>query len=225
MKREHIRPILYFVVLALVIVGAETSTSWLVYVFKPLLIPILWNYLREHADENAQVFRGLQAALFFSWLGDVTLMFGADFFLLGLGCFFLAQLSYTVIFARQGSPGLTPLQRGLIALPFLGYLAFFLRLVLSNLHAQPDGAAMRAPVIFYGIMITAMGIAALWRTVKPKQAYTWISIGALFFIASDSLLAYDKFVDTLPAGGLGVLLTYGIAQFGIVYGSKFYLKH
>lgn len=225
MNRDTFHPILYFVVLALVIVGVEADIAWLNYVFKPLLIPILWNYLRSDADENTPVFRSLQAALFFSWLGDVTLMLGADFFLMGLGCFFLAQLSYTVIFARQGSPTLKIYQRILIALPFLGYVGFFLRLVLPVLASRPDGDALRAPIIFYGIMIMAMGITALWRTVKPRMAYTWISIGALFFIASDSLLAYNKFVSELPAAGLGVMLTYGIAQFGIVHGSKFYLKH
>ncbi|MCE2497097.1 MAG: lysoplasmalogenase [Flavobacteriales bacterium] len=225
MNRNLTHRVLYFIALTLVIVGVEADLPWLNYIFKPLLIPILWNYLREHADENTRVFRALQAALFFSWLGDVTLMLGNDFFLMGLGCFFLARLSYTVIFSRQGSPTLKMYQRALIALPFLGYLGFLLRLILPVLASRPDAGALRAPIIFYGIMITAMGVTAIWRTVKPRIAYTWIAIGAVFFIASDSLLAYDRFVSELPAAGLGVILTYGVAQFGIVHGSKFYLKH
>ena len=225
MNLNRLLPVLFFVVLGLEIIGAENDFQWMVLIFKPLLIPILWAYLRLDTDTSSPVFRGLQAALFFSWAGDIALIFGNDYFLLGLGCFFLAQVSYTVLFFRQGvSAGLGQIQKILIALPFLLYLAFFLNLMLPELGLRPDGAALKTPLILYGIMITAMGITAFWRPRSPKGSFTWVSIGAVFFIASDSLLAYDRFLGSLPAAALSVMITYGIAQFGIIHGSKFYLK-
>lgn len=225
MNLNRLLPVLFFVVLALEIFGAENDLPWMVFIFKPLLIPILWTYLRIGTDTSSPVFRGLQAALLFSWIGDIVLIFGTDYFLLGLGCFFLAQVSYTVLFFRQSvNASLSLIRKIFIALPFLIYLAFFLNLMLPELGLRPDGAALKTPLVLYGIMITAMGITALWRPRSPKGSFTWVSIGAVFFIASDSLLAYDRFLDSLPAAALSVMITYGIAQFGIIHGSKFYLK-
>ena len=225
MKLNRLLPVLFFLALGLEIYGSESGITWMVWIFKPLLIPLLWAYFRIDLDTSTPVFRGLQAALFFSWLGDIALMFGAQFFLLGLGCFFLTQLSYTVIFGRQSAEAdRPPLNKLLIALPFLLYLSFFLNWILPQLGLRPDGATLRIPLILYGIMITSMGITAFLRPDSPKTAYTWIGIGALFFIASDSLLAYNQFIAPLPTASLSIMVTYGVAQFGIIHGSKFYLK-
>jgi len=225
MKLNRLLPVLFFVALGLEIYGSESGIAWMVWIFKPMLIPLLWAYFRIEIDTTTQTFRGLQAALFFSWMGDIALMFGTQYFLLGLGCFFLTQLSYTVIFTRQIPAAARSLKNKiLVAIPFLLYLLFFLNWILPQLGLRPDGATLRIPLILYGIMITSMGITAFLRPRNPNTSYTWIGIGALFFIASDSLLAYNQFIAPLPASGLSIMVTYGVAQFGIIHGSKFYLK-
>jgi uncharacterized membrane protein YhhN len=56
------------------------------------------------------------------------------------------------------------------------------------------------------------------------KSFWFITIGAVFFVASDSVLAWNKFVQTLSYSQLSIMLTYGLAQLGIVYGAIFQLK-
>ncbi len=68
-------------------------------------------------------------------------------------------------------------------------------------------------------MILMMALLAYGRKGKVnQQSYTWVFIGALFFIASDSFLAIDKFLVTVPYGHFLVMVTYAIAQYLIAEG-------
>jgi uncharacterized membrane protein YhhN len=48
--------------------------------------------------------------------------------------------------------------------------------------------ALRLPIVAYVVVIAAMGLAALTMDAP------WVIIGALLFMASDSLLASERFV-------------------------------
>jgi len=63
-------------------------------------------------------------------------------------------------------------------------------------------------------VITAMGIFAALRASKSKI----VLYGAIAFIASDSILAINKFMVAVPAADYLVMITYYVAQFLIVYG-------
>ena len=69
---------------------------------KPLLIPVL---MISFLSQTNTVATGLKSwivfALFFSWVGDILLLFEDKepiFFLLGLSAFFLAQVGYIIFF-------------------------------------------------------------------------------------------------------------------------------
>jgi uncharacterized membrane protein YhhN len=53
-----------------------------------------------------------------------------------------------------------------------------------------------------------------WNTI-PYQA---VLVGALFFIASDSILAFNKFYEPIPYASFLIMITYLAAQFCIVWG-------
>jgi uncharacterized membrane protein YhhN len=63
-------------------------------------------------------------------------------------------------------------------------------------------------------VITIMGITAAFR--YPTSAL--VVCGALFFIASDSMLAIEEFRDPFPASDYLVMITYYLALFLIAYG-------
>ncbi|KAF6079726.1 transmembrane protein 86B [Phyllostomus discolor] len=134
----------------------------------------------------------LQAALLFSALGDICLVW-PQAFLYGVLAFTQAQLLYTWVF------GLRPLQPGLlppvllVSLPFSGFL-------LS--HLQPD---MVLPLTVYGLALSTM----LWRGLARGGRACW---GAMLFAISDSVLAWDTFIQPLAHGHLLVMATYYAAQ-------------
>jgi len=47
--------------------------------------------------------------------------------------------------------------------------------------------------------------------------------GAVLFIMSDSILAINKFYQSFEVAGLGIMLTYGMAQLFIVEGAARYI--
>lgn len=83
-------------------------------------------------------------------------------------------------------------------------------------------APMRVPVLAYVVVLASMAVLALarrWRSPKPDaveaSSARWAAAGAVLFVASDSLLAWDRFAGGLPLASLLVLSTYYAAQYAI----------
>lgn len=139
-------------------------------------------------------------------------------FLFGLGAFLLGHVSYVVGFWKdQGvntdrlNSKITPLK-----LTISGFLiAIYALLIFSIL--KPYLGEMLLPVVFYIATISAMLLFALKRPVKLKN-YRLIVIGALLFVASDSILAFELFKPFWDFSPILVMLTYGMAQYIIATG-------
>ena len=135
------------------------------------------------------------AALALCLAGDVLLLPQVDRFRAGLAAFLLGHLAFIAAFLTQ------PLRAGriVLALPVLVLVA----LVAPRLvPAVPR--SLRAPVIAYMTVIVAMFASSV--LVSPLAA-----IGAGCFVASDTLLAWNRFVRPLPSGRVGVMVTYHLA--------------
>jgi uncharacterized membrane protein YhhN len=79
---------------------------------------------------------------------------------------------------------------------------------------------MRIPVALYAFAISLMGFLALNRLGRVNtDSFNWVFFGALLFILSDSVLAYNKFVDRLSGVGVIVMTTYMVAQYLITIGA------
>ncbi|MER9404623.1 lysoplasmalogenase [Mesorhizobium caraganae] len=129
----------------------------------------------------------LIAALVLSAVGDAFLSRdGEKTFLGGLASFLAAHILYVPLFLRSGG-GLdvlgTETWRGAIALA----MAAFVVVMLAALWRRV-GPGLRAPIAVYIAAILAMGISAL--TLDNP----WVIIGAVMFMASDGLLATEKFL-------------------------------
>lgn len=133
----------------------------------------------------------LWGALLASAVGDAFLAGKPERWLLpGMGAFFLAHVFYVVLFWQVGEGGDAwswPVKIGQAALVFGG--AFYIRWLVPWI-----GKPMRVPVILYGAVILMMGAAAL---ALPGERGL-VTVGALMFIASDSILAHQLFCR--PAG-------------------------
>lgn len=178
---------------------------WLHWVCKPAatLWLIGWLWRQGHVNGVSGYWPWVLAGLWLSLLGDVLLMLPLGLFVPGLVAFALAHLAY----ARGFAHGLRPASLRLPLLLVL--LAGGGNLVGLWPHLPAD---MRVPVAVYVLLIGLMASLALARWRQQLPGGRLAAIGALLFMASDSLLAWDRFAGPLPAAIAGVLLSYWAAQ-------------
>jgi len=214
--------ILFVLVLLIDLVAVYLNNEPLQFITKPLLMPLLAIYLLLQTSSATS---GLKAwiflALFFSWVGDILLLFderGPNFFLFGLSAFLVAQVFYIVFFhnirMREYIRG-----NALLLLLVIVYYSILIS-VLS-----PYLGNMKLPVRIYGVVLSFMVMLALHTTLgKNKKAALWMTMGAILFVASDSILAVNKFFSSFDYAGLIVMLTYGLAQLFITEGAVKYIN-
>lgn len=192
------------------------------YACKPLLMLVLSSWFFFNSRRVGDRFTLLiQAGLCFSLIGDIALMFqhldGFNF-LLGLAAFLVAQVCYTLAFLHNvfavGSGEGVAVSTGISVLVLIYGFVFAL-----DLQPRLD-EAMVLPVMVYAVAITLMGISATFRYRRTFPPSFWmVLLGAVCFIASDSLLATNRFVRPLPHGDLWIMSTYVVAQALIAYGA------
>lgn len=160
-------------------------------------------------------------ALLCSLAGDALLLFqddNGDFFLLGLAAFLVAHLAYLIAFLRtyrQDHEEALLRKQGWLLVIVVGYGVFFFG------KLAPGLGDLMAYVMLYTLIITVMLLIALsrWGKVSPASFY-WIAIGAALFVASDSVLAFNKFIHKLTYAHLLIMATYGLAQWAIFQGAR-----
>jgi uncharacterized membrane protein YhhN len=143
------------------------------------------------------------AALVLSLAGDVFLMVPRDWFVAGLSAFLLGHVAYAV--------GLNLHTEGLWwwSVPVVLVAALLaVRLVRGIRRSGQD--ALVGPVIAYVVVISVMGGSAV------ASGNAMAAVGALLFMASDSLIGETRFVQARPWAGVGIMVTYHLGQAGLV---------
>ena len=175
------------------------------YISKPLIVlSLIWYY---YTDKSKPKFHIFGIALVFALLGDIILMFGGDvFFMLGLGSFLIMQILYAIYFSnflrKMQLPNL------LLSLAVV-LLALFFNASYFTLFGD-----FQFPVLGYSIAIALMVIIAINQTISPL-----IALGAVLFMISDLILAYNKFINKELDLNLVVMVTYSLGQLLIVRGN------
>ena len=191
------------------------------FISKSLLMPILAIYfLSETRDSVSDLKLWILLALFFSWVGDVLLMFEQNnevFFLMGLVAFLAAQIAYIVFFhAMRMRENI----RGNVLLLLL--VVVYYSVLISVL--SPHLGSMKLPVRIYGVVLSFMLMLAMHTMLgRTRKAGRWLMAGAVLFVASDSLLAVNKFLLPLDYASLVVMVTYGLGQLLIIEGAAKYI--
>ena len=191
---------------------AAAVDGWRVlhWLCKPLATGlILWLVWRAAAPVSAHYRRRILAGMVFSLIGDVFLMLSARWFVAGLLGFLLAHLCFIAAFVAD-----KPLRaRPLPWLLCLGYGALAVWLLWPQLPPP-----LRVAVPAYIAVLASMGGQAVGRAQwlqaarDPRTASARLAaIGALAFMLSDSLLAWNRFMAPLPCSALWVLATYYVA--------------
>ncbi|MBC7908971.1 MAG: lysoplasmalogenase [Pyrinomonadaceae bacterium] len=175
-----------------------------VYLFKPLtvILIILLAFMPKYPV--APFYRYMiVAGLVCSLVGDMFLMLPSNRFIQGLLSFLVAHIFYIAAFAFSGERTLSKWA----ALPLLIYGVVMVCWLWSFL------GKMKAPVIIYMLVILLMAWMALSRYLETGVSGSFLAaLGSIFFLASDSILAVNKFKSGFRSAQLHILITYFMAQ-------------
>ncbi len=185
-------------------------------ILKPFLLPLL--VVAVYLSEKFKTKTLLLTALTFSWIGDVILLFadkGEIYFILGLVAFLVSHVFYIVLFSKQTIS--KTIKNKISFGAGIGLIVIYFLMMISTL--APKLGSLTIPVVIYAVVISTMLFYALkgsfqWNTI-PYQS---VLIGAIFFISSDSILAFNKFDQPIPYASFLIMITYLAAQFCIVWG-------
>ncbi|MEJ7692470.1 lysoplasmalogenase [Daejeonella sp.] len=209
-----------FLIIAIANIFAEYDfVSRLNLLVKPLICISLAIYFVRNAKMNAGFNRLILAALILSFFGDCLLLFAdeyASFFMFGLVAFLIAHVLYSLAFFRD-------FKNNPQAPKTYGHLMLFLMGVFSMSYysmIRDYLGDLRIPVMAYVFVISIMVILAGYRYRRVNLlSFRLIYFGALFFVISDSTLAYNKFVEPFACSGVVIMGTYMLAQYLITIGS------
>jgi uncharacterized membrane protein YhhN len=207
---------LFWLFALLDVVGIAANIEILHFIVKPLLIPalsLLLFFTRSVVPGKNLLLTGL----FFSWLGDVFLLFEykhALFFIFGLVSFLTTHIFYIVYFLKIQSQKSSLLKKQPVLIALV--LAYGITLVWQ---LYPHLGDLKLPVMVYAAIICSMLLCSLHIFLKVnKKSAAFYLLGAAAFVVSDSLLAINKFYQPFAYAGVFIMLTYCAAQFFIVTG-------
>jgi uncharacterized membrane protein YhhN len=207
---------LFFLTMLAFIGGSFLKNDIITIVTKPLLIPLLMLlvFVSVRSSRNKNI---ILSALLFSFAGDVLLLFESKMpglFIPALLCFLLTHILYILYFLSTRPKRISLLTTAPYAGLVLAAYGFFLLYLLF-----PHLGDLKIPVSIYAVIILFMLLSTIhiYKRVSPLVGKLFIT-GALSFVLSDSLLAFDKFYTSLNSFSFLIILTYCIAQWLIVSG-------
>jgi len=174
---------------------------------KPLLMPVLAIYYVLNCFSVEYI---LVVALLFAFLGDFFLIWPQKkiFFIGGLVFFLIMQLLYIVfITTKQVTPEMFSLP---VMAAAIGFLIAGLFIYLNLYKSLKE---MKIPVLVYMLVILTVGFLCFVNMIGNFNRCNLLEfLGALFFIVSDTILAFDSFKKPVNMANLWIMSTYINAQ-------------
>ena len=181
-------------------------SRWLEYLCKPAtlaaLVAVAASITPVH-DAGARR-DWFVAALALSLVGDMLLMLPADAFVAGLGAFLVGHVLYVAGFWSHGPDGVV------FAVVLVAVLAVLSPVATPILKALRPERELMLAVTLYMAVIAVMASSAL-SSGNPLAA-----AGAVLFVVSDTMIAWNRFVRPFAAADVGIMVTYHLGQAGLV---------
>ena len=215
----------YMLVLMLHLFAQLLGYTSIQYGSKLILLPLLMLYFYVQpffaAAPNTKYL--ILVGLFGSFLGDAFLLSDA-LFIPGMIAFMTTHI-FNILFFHPLKPKMgeskTKLYVSILLLAaFCAFVYFFLKEAMG---------ALIYPILVYMILISTSALYTVRASLNQKATTIanlfWIP-GMLFFIASDAVLAFNKFSWSTQSPidhiGLVTMATYGVAQLLLVKGFQLY---
>ena len=183
-------------------VAVDQGSKPLEYVTKPAVMVALLGVALALDPETSSTRAWFVAGLAFSLAGDVFLMLPRDLFVPGLASFLVAHVCYVAGFLTEDLTGAGWVAGDVVVAVALATLG---RRVLAAVRSG-DEPGLTPPVAAYMVVISAM-LAAAFATGDPRAI-----AGAALFYGSDSLIAWNRFVEPLAWAPVAIMVTYHLGQ-------------
>ena len=183
------------------------------YVTKPLttaliLVPVIVLLPESESAYVALIAGGLAFAI----LGDILLMLPEERFVLGIGSFAATHALYLAAFISAAGIALVNPS----TIPLLLFAVIMTRFLWSGLRKS-----LQIPVLAYIVLITIMTTQAIGAAVEQEgTGLALAAAGAILFLASDSILAINRFRVPFKAAQALVLSTYWLGQWLIALSTR-----
>lgn len=195
---------------------------------KLLLVPIMVVTILYGAGSSQQLKLKwlILTGYLFCFFGDLFLLeiSGLDNFILGLLSFLIALIIFNLSFLRINNFRIRSSRYlKLVIVIVIFYLEVFLWMLFPVIKIQQ----LIIPVIIYALVMGATVINAftLIDYRKAKNGAIYLFTGSISFMASDSLLAFDRFYRDLMYSGIAVMVLYALALFLLGKGFIRFLKN
>jgi len=216
---------IYLLILMLHLFAQLLGYTNIEYGSKLILLPLLmlFFYVQPFFATAAKSKYLILFGLFGSFLGDAFLLSEA-YFIPGMIAFMTTHI-FNIFFFHPLKPKMgeskTKLHVSILLLAvFCAFVYFFLKEAMG---------ALIYPILVYMILISTSAIYTVRASLNAKAttiANLFWTPGMLFFIASDAVLAFNKFYWSTQSPidhiGLVTMATYGIAQLLLVKGFQLY---
>jgi uncharacterized membrane protein YhhN len=222
MVLRRILILIYIIVGMVEVLGEVLNSKPIIYLSKPLLMPLLAILLFKMVNmSNGKGHKLILSALVFSLTGDVLLMIrpGTEgLFISGLFAFLVGHICYFLAFRSDTS---TPFSsKWSLADYVIPVLLAWHSIVIGSLMFNNLHGVMTVAVLLYVAVITLMGISASLRT---RDGFTLDRVGllggVLMFILSDTLIGVTRFIDPdIPFARPSIMILYITGQLTIVLG-------
>jgi len=170
-----------------------------------VLLHFAWQQVTETKEHVHKLFI---IGLFFSALGDFFLDYDrVNWFVFGLGSFLVAHLFYIFSLKPFVTKAIVVKRLPIIAIYGVYGISMF-SLIYSGL------GELFIPVFVYMTVLLLMGVT----TLLSEKSNTWLVIGGISFILSDSIIGIDKFYQEIPYATFLIMSSYYFAQFSLVKG-------
>lgn len=189
------------------------------YIIKPSITISLMTFYVYQTQLKGRFAKRIFIGLLFGLIGDSLLMFvnvNEGLFMYGLIAFLIGHLFYISAFYLdyKWNPSIQKAASKIALVVFGVFCAVF------YLFLRPHLGGMKIPVLIYAFVISLMAMMAVNRKGRVSSlSYKLIFFGAILFLISDSVLAFNKFVNPFRGAGLAIMSTYMLAQFLITAGA------
>jgi uncharacterized membrane protein YhhN len=179
--------------------------SWAVKLLPMLLlIGVSWQLLKDKTVAG----KFFVAGLVFSACGDFILDYDrGNWFIFGLGAFFIAHLCYLVSL-KPYIKNWRQVKCYIALVCYLIYGALMLTILANGL------GELFIPVVAYMSILLLMALA----TIFSEKSNVWLVVGGISFVLSDSLIGFDKFYLPIDNVHFAIMVSYYFAQFALLKG-------
>ncbi|TCD00138.1 lysoplasmalogenase [Pedobacter psychroterrae] len=210
--------LLFALIFILHLIAISNGSAILQYITKPLIVVSLMAMLAISTSLKGRFHKRLFTGLFFALSGDVLLMFSSGnqaFFIYGLIAFLIGHIFYISAFYLDFSSAPELDKKGariaILVCAVIG-MGFYI-------YIRESLGILKLPVMVYIFVISFMMMMASFRNLRVNViSFRLILVGAMFFLISDSLLAYNKFAQPFNYAHLLIMATYMTAQYLITIG-------